>query len=307
MQLDTLEITFTSKDRSVNHTRELWTQINAYPTGNDLFEEHSIAFDCDPFGTTYSRAYYEIVLEDSSQYGQIHEFVQEQLHRDDDMRRRIEIQVADAQYSTVAGDGKRNEVEDIDEVILEARGDMISIGPLSRMSPKICIHEEKGENGETDRRNGERLLSFFDQLRNMCGDVHDAPRIHDGEIVDKCVPHYREEEYQEACRKAGVILEERVTEVAPDEYSELDGSDLMHQMFTDDDGVLQIADNPSEQRSLMYLFAGTYMGVRNPLSHRTVSPDKNRYLDDLDDTQSRNILHLVDFLLTLLSRNEFET
>lgn len=305
MEFDSFEISLRSADRSANHTRELWTQIVAYPTNNEFFDENTLVFDCDPIGTTYSRAYYEFTLKEPAQYELIHDFIEEHLRRSDDFRRRIEIPVRDGQYSTVSGDGDRNEVTDVQEVILEARGDKISVGPFGRMSPKVRIYEQKGENGNKDRRNGEKLLSFFDQLRNMNNSGNQDLRLHDGQIVDTCVPHYLEEEYPEACRKAAVILEERVTEAAPDEYSGLDATDMMHQVFSADDSVLGIAEQSSEQKGLMYLFAGAYLAIRNPLTHRTVTPEKDRYLDDLDEIQCRNILHMIDYLLTLLSRSEF--
>lgn len=300
MDFETLEVHLESVDNSVDYPKRVDLTISAYPAGNDVIDEHTLVFDSDPVGGNYERAYTEAKLGDPSQYREIHEFLADHLGRGDEMRREAKFPIADGKLYTVHADGHENE-RDLETLTIDARGSKVSFGPLEVMSPQIRTYETREADGK-DRRNVERLLDFFGQLSELpVGDSREI-ELHDAELAEECFAEYADGEFQEACRRAVVVLEDRVRKLAPAKYSDFNATDMMHQVFSPEDGELQISENNNEQQGLMYLYAGAYLAIRNPLTHRTVDEERNRYMDDLDEIQARNVLHFVDFLLTQLSR-----
>ncbi|MFC4359239.1 TIGR02391 family protein [Halobium salinum] len=170
------------------------------------------------------------------------------------------------------------------------------------MNPSIRFHETADEDGPQDRKNGEKLLNFLDEVRQGAEKGNTIDSLHDGELIERCLPLFEQGKYPEAARLAGQILEERVDDVPIESLENFGGTNLMHQAFSPDGGPVRLASENSEQKGLMYLFAGAYLAIRNPLSHRTPDPERNRYLDQIDRNQSRNAIHTIDFLLTVLER-----
>ena len=151
----------------------------------------------------------------------------------------------------------------------------------------------------------ERFIFWFgedDQFRSGSeGFEIAASRLHK-RLREEAVPQYRQGEYPAAARTAVTILEEEVATYAPEEYEDKRGSDLMKSCFGID-APLSFGEEKAEDEGLMFLFAGVYQGVRNPLSHRIPDPAKGRYLDSLGKKEAHEIICMVDFLLERLSQN----
>lgn len=300
MTSDQLEIRLESVNKSRDWDYRVNLRIVAYLQDTEYFSANTLIFDCDPVGSNCERTYLEVEFPDQEAIADIRQFLAHHLEKDDKIERSCRVPVINAKrVNTWAGRG-RNEYTDFDHLNVMADSNRISFGALGNMTPDIHFYETATEEGPQDQRNGERLLAFFDEI------TEDTTRgagisLHDETLVDRCLPLFERGKYPEAARLAGQILEERTKELAP--ANEKDGAKLMRDVFSPEGGSLQIASDSGEQVGLMSLFAGTYQAVRNPLSHRTPDSDRERYLDDLDRIQTKNILHLSDYLLTTLERH----
>ncbi|WP_247729568.1 TIGR02391 family protein [Halovivax limisalsi] len=103
---------------------------------------------------------------------------------------------------------------------------------------------------------------------------------------------------------AGTALEETLQAKASDEIVKRasNATDLANQTFNVDNPVFKWGYNDGEQRGLHQLYAGAFMALRNPMSHPRGDPDRNRYLDDIDERDALDILCLFNFLLRKLDQ-----
>ena len=101
---------------------------------------------------------------------------------------------------------------------------------------------------------------------------------------------------------AGTALEKTLESKAPDEIVNRanNATDLANQTFRGDDPVFGWGYNGGEQKGLHHLYAGAFMALRNPTSHPRGDPDRNRYLDDIDERDALDILCLFNFLVRQL-------
>jgi hypothetical protein len=81
-------------------------------------------------------------------------------------------------------------------------------------------------------------------------------------------------------------------------------ADLMKKAFRPSEGPLRMGEKPGEEEGVMFLYAGAIQGLRNPLSHRLVDLEKERYLDDFDQQEAHDIISYVNLLLSLLEDDE---
>ncbi|MCG1001873.1 MULTISPECIES: TIGR02391 family protein [Halobacterium] len=300
---DRLETHLESVNYEPDWNHRVTLHITAFMSHSGDFSPNTIIFNCDPLGSNYSRVVLEAEFEDRSQFGEIREFLVHHLKQDDQIHRSLELSLNNGVKTTTSHNGTVNRSEGLDELTIEANHERISFGPLGTMSPDIYYYEERDDSGDEDRRNAEELLAFFDEIRSSSEAELDSVPLHDGELVERCLPLFEQENYHECTRLAGQILEERVREIAPESLSDYGGSKLFREAFAPDNGEVQIASDSGEQSGIMAMFQGVYKGIRNPLSHRTPDPEGEEYLDGLDATQAMNILHIVDYLLTTLDRN----
>jgi uncharacterized protein (TIGR02391 family) len=304
MNSDQLEIRLRSITERPDWEYEVTLRIVAYLEESDEFGPNTFIFYCDPMGNNCSRTYLKVEFPNPEAIASIQQFLSHHLQKDDKIERTCRVPVVDGERANTWDRGSRNKIEGITELQVMADSERISFGPLGSMTPDIRFHERATkEGGPQDQRNGHRLLNFFEEvIESQTG--YRSVTLHDDELVNRCLPLFKDEKYPEAARLAGQILEERVTDFAPESHADFGGAKLMRETFSPDGGPLQIASDGGEQAGLMSLFAGTYQAIRNPLSHRTPERDRERYLDDLDEIQTRNILHIADYLLTTLERHQ---
>lgn len=302
MTSDQLEIHLKSIDRSKKWDDRVTLHITAYLEGTESINKNTLLFDCTPRGENYERTTLKAEFDSRQRILEIHRFLTDHLQKSDEVQRSRQIPVVKAKRSTISANGHRREVDDFDYLMIEANSEQISFGPLATMTPNIRFYETATEEGPQDRRNGERLLNFLNELMDDTTRQNNVT-LQDDELTERCLPFFEDQRYPEAARLAGQILEERVSEFAPEAKSDLEGAKLMREVFSPDGGSLQISSDGGEQAGLMSMFAGSYQAIRNPLSHRTPDPNRDRYLDDLDHIQTKNILHNIDYLLTTLERN----
>src|SRR5262249_36969596 len=73
--------------------------------------------------------------------------------------------------------------------------------------------------------------------------------------------------------------------------ADLSGTDLMHTVFTPNAPLLRFNANESEQRGMMYFYAGVMLAFRNPRAHGFISDQAQEALD---------IISFVSFLAKAL-------
>lgn len=118
------------------------------------------------------------------------------------------------------------------------------------------------------------------------------------DLVERCGPHYLDEDYDDAVRNAFILLEEEIRDEAGYEQ-DLHGTDLINQAFSTDGGPLSFGETNSEQLGVQRLYKGAIQSLRNPSSHR--------FLDDLGEDEAFNILSTANLLLTWLEDNSIES
>lgn len=303
MVSDRLEIHLESVNEKQDWEYETRLRIVAYLEENESFNENTLIFDCDPVGSNYNRTYLKAEFPNKEAIANIRRFLVHHLDQNDDIERSRQVPVVNAKRVNTSARGGRREDEDFDYIRLMADSERISFGPLSTMTPDIQFYEKSTVDGAQDRRNAERLLDFFSEITKSTSKKSDVS-LHDKELTERSLPLFEDGKYPEAARLAGQILEERVNESVPESLADRSGADLIRRAFSPEGGPLQLASNNGEQKGIMSLFVGAYQGIRNPLSHRTPDSDGEKYLDGLDQIQTRNILHLVDYLLTTLERRQ---
>ncbi|ACV47818.1 MULTISPECIES: TIGR02391 family protein [Halomicrobium] len=123
----------------------------------------------------------------------------------------------------------------------------------------------------------------------------------DDELIERVLPKYDRGNFGDAVQTAGKIVEERVRQKSPEELKEKDGSELI-QEATKSGGPLSFGERSAEEQGVMFLYAGSYQAIRNPLSHRSPDQSKERYLDDLGKEEAHNIISFVNLQLRFLDQ-----
>ncbi|RLM33149.1 TIGR02391 family protein [Haloarcula sp. Atlit-120R] len=300
MTPDELEIWLESVNKSSEWRDKVSLYVQAYPSSDD-FPDNTLILDGNPVGSNCERTYRKLHFPTSDSFAEIHDFIAYHLKQNDSIQRSTTLPLSGGTAQNIWAGSGSSDPNEIDEITLTADDERISFGAPGQMSPTIRYHEVETEDGPQDRRNAERLLTFVDELSSSMTDSETVD-LHDGELVDRCVPHYERGEYQEALRLAGQIMEERIRDLGPESLAEKSGHELITAALTPEDGSITLASHNGEQNGLKMLFDGAYQSIRNPLSHRTVDPDGDAYLDELDAKQARNALHLFDYLMTTLDR-----
>ena len=300
---DSMETRLESVDKSSDWTTKVSLGLYAYLSESEYFDENTLVFDCNPEGSNYNRAYLEVSFANTQIIENVRDFIAYHLSNNTTIKRSLDVPVEDGHFVlSVAGSSERNESDNFDEITIRANNSRIEFGGPAAMTPYIYTYELAKEGEPQDDNNSTQILNFLEEVIGNDKASSGTVELNDNELISRCLPKYKRGEYSDAARLAGQILEERVKTVAPESVADLTGAKLMKQAFNPDEGPIQMADEAGEQEGIMFLYAGTYQAIRNPLSHRTPNPEKERYLDNLDQVQTRNILHLVDFLLMSLDQ-----
>lgn len=151
---------------------------------------------------------------------------------------------------------------------------------ISKLQTLIELFEEKlADLGET--KAGRAVRSFFGL------DLHpEVKRAVEGLFSDG---HYANA-VEDACKVLDLLVRMRSGR------TDLSGTDLMHTVFSPKSPILKFNDlssdsDESEQRGMMYLYAGVMLAFRNPRAHGLIDDDAEEALD---------IISLVSFLAKAL-------
>jgi uncharacterized protein (TIGR02391 family) len=77
--------------------------------------------------------------------------------------------------------------------------------------------------------------------------------------------------YRQAILDTYIALVETVKKLSG--ITNLDNSPLMQRVFSQDDPIINVSEDKSEQLGFMWLFSGAVMGIRNPKAHRLINQD----------------------------------
>lgn len=128
----------------------------------------------------------------------------------------------------------------------------------------------------------------------------------DDELIEYCLLMYKRGDYSDAAAKACKILENRVKQLVGDEIEYKSTADLMKKAFRPSEGLLSMGEEAAEERGAMFLYAGAIQGLRNPLAHRLLDPENERYLDDFDQQKAHDVICFVNLLLSFLDDSTAE-
>ncbi|WP_128478368.1 TIGR02391 family protein [Halorussus pelagicus] len=176
----------------------------------------------------------------------------------------------------------------------------------TRLIPRTERLEDGEEKGNDHLKTLQSLVSqvidsYKENHKNNSSEEVQLPFKHiDEELKARCSPSFESGQYADAAETAIQIVEERVDELTGEEFTDQYGKALMEHAFSPNNGPLTLGESDNEQTGVMLLFSGSIQGLFNPLKHRKQNPDKNRYLDNIDQRQSQNIIFLSDLLLQLI-------
>ena len=166
-----------------------------------------------------------------------------------------------------------------------ARLDMVAMaGQLATALDTLLLYEP----GRLDQLEREK-----ETLQAKLGEAETrAVTILDDELRDRCVDLLlRPGKADTVVRDACVVLEDRLRKVAGLPKGVL-GVDLVDQALGQKTGVLVFSEMPAEQQGVHQLYRGVIGFFKNPPSHRLI--------EDYNLTRARQIVGLVDLLLSLL-------
>lgn len=126
-------------------------------------------------------------------------------------------------------------------------------------------------------RDRQIAINLARKIEAHLGIAPPAPPAHqfDQRIVNVAKDAYAVGSYTEAVRRAYVELINEVKKKA-ETSPELDGVALMNKVFSKDNPILRISDDPAQQEGCMNLFKGAVSMIRNPPSHSNqVKMDKD--------------------------------
>ena len=118
----------------------------------------------------------------------------------------------------------------------------------------------------------------------------------------ECINRLEDDDYTGVIQAAGTALEEILENHTPDDIVANTGSasDLANRAFRANDPAFEWGHTDGEQKGLMFLYSGAFKALRNPVSHPRGDPDRNRFLDDIDERDALDALCLFNFLIRRL-------
>lgn len=193
---------------------------------------------------------------------------------------------------------KKNYIRSVNgRVILLPRPLSFGGDPIGILRSIVRIGEEYSPRGFSP---DQKKLPDFQPNTNSDQDPTDY--LIDDQLAERCLDKYQRREYNDAVSTAGRLLENRVKELCPADFSDKNGRKLMTDAFNPDGGPLRFAQRVDEQQGIMFLYSGAIAGIRNVAVHR---PDGGEdFIHNFDKEMTRSILYYIDYLLTLLNKYE---
>lgn len=124
----------------------------------------------------------------------------------------------------------------------------------------------------------------------------------DDELQARCADKFDRGEHADAVRAAGQLLEERIKQRAPEGLGDRDGYDMISHLFSEDDGPLSFGKRGGERKGVYFMYAGAYLALRNPLSHRSPNGETDEYLGTIAPEEAHHAICYVDLLLKFLDK-----
>ena len=127
-----------------------------------------------------------------------------------------------------------------------------------------------------------RLDLIIRQLKNKDNTLNDYWNIINIKIKDVCKSRFEDGYYADAVESAFKEINTIVKRLYLQKNgntNELDGANLMHTVFSDNNPILEFTDRTSEsgrniQKGYMEIFAGAMVGIRNPKAHENTNISK---------------------------------
>ena len=136
------------------------------------------------------------------------------------------------------------------------------------------------------------MLLTNDQLTTLQATLNGLSGL-DAELVQRCVPLFHSQSFDEAVARAFAVLEERMRKVLRVRGGT--GRDLADKAFRPEKGVLveRLGLSAGEVEGIRQLFAGAFAAFRNAAAHR---------VPDYSEEEARGIVQLVNLLLLKLEQ-----
>jgi hypothetical protein len=214
------------------------------------------------------------------------------------------------------GNSTENEVYRLEVELTEAGLRLVALAGANqptassvRIPSTNMAHDEMFDNYNHLRRLYSLIEVFLAGIESDGGDIIHSMRyrlnpeehLHP-DLQSVCLGRLDDGDYSGAIQAAGKALEESLQSKVPDEIvdSARNANDLANRAFRENDPVFRWGYNNGEQKGLMFLYSGAFLALRNPMSHPRGDPDRNRYLDDVNEQDALDALCLFNFLLRKL-------
>lgn len=234
----------------------------------------------------------DAVVPDWSSLLEVEDLIERHLQMQDSKTRSIVLPV-ESGHGYDARLGRHHEV---DELRFTIEGDELEISAGSTRRGRIPGYQLMIDGDAQDQRNFITILETFSELFYDSPD-QDVLHLRDSNLRTDAVPEYINGHFQSSVRTAFRVLEERIRMTGGFDQ-DLTATNLAQEAFSPDQGTLSFAEVDAERRGWMYLYAGGFLALRNPPSHR----------DDqaIDQHRAMQILNYVDMLLNVLETRATE-
>ncbi|MBC9985299.1 hypothetical protein E4P24_02795 [Haloferax sp. AS1] len=253
MYQDEAEVFLKSTEGTGDYTFEVTLRITAYFRGDNLIDENTLAFHCDPIGSNYNSSFLQVTFDDWSKVVAIRDFLADCFSEEVIRRQAMTVDIEDGISSITPWNQSPNEKEGLEEMTIQVEDDRIEFMRSGTVLPYIFTYEESNDGGK-DNRNAEKLLNFFDKIISLHPDfdpdiegsenpgfepLFDQHRVQSllNEVVSsesdlfcdyqKAVREFEDEEYGDTIRDLGRAAEKLIEILSVEIYDEEDLSSNM--------------------------------------------------------------------------------
>lgn len=233
---------------------------------------------------------FEAGVRESDVYRELTERVAEEAGNTDDISQTTVLRVLRLDFGLETDETELKTAVNTYLLTLEATG--IGQFKLARSGHSTQLELVEGVELQDILDSEAEIRSLVEEAQRLSEDG-DFPAFsdYDDELAARCLPQFRQGLYQEAVSSAFTVLEDRVRDEGGFTADD-SGSSLMGDAFDKNSGPLVMGEVDGEKDGFKLLYMGAFQALRNPPHHRL--------LDDMDQQQARDLLGLVNLLLTFI-------
>jgi hypothetical protein len=164
-----------------------------------------------------------------------------------------------------------------------------------------AIRDYEGETEQQLVEANARIRVLEEQVRTLQQEQERTPTLIEevtDEILQRRLASLQNSPLDTIIREAGVVLEDRLRQVAGQAGVGQHGTGLVEIALRPGRGVLQFSQHPAEQEGVFMLYRGAMQFIRNPPMHNLI---------EYQSSTAQILLKMIDMLLRLLAEKQVQS